>query len=186
MPMKIRITDIPPGGLEQEFELDLGALNTRVAGLSEGKKRREISGPEYVFSEPPKAKLFVEQEGGTVFLRGECSGEFRTVCSRCAEEVVKELDVPIEMVLKPASQRGVVGANDEDLEIGFYTNDEIDCGSVVEEFVMLGVPYSVVCTEGCKGLCPKCGSNLNSTQCGCTIESENMSPFAVLKQMKLH
>jgi uncharacterized protein len=38
----------------------------------------------------------------------------------------------------------------------------------VKEQVLLAAPVKVVCRESCKGLCPKCGKNLNEGDCGCS------------------
>jgi len=37
----------------------------------------------------------------------------------------------------------------------------------VREQVFLSLPARSLCGEDCKGLCPRCGKNLNSESCNC-------------------
>ncbi|MBP5322006.1 MAG: DUF177 domain-containing protein [Kiritimatiellae bacterium] len=39
--------------------------------------------------------------------------------------------------------------------------------------MILTFPGYPICRESCKGLCPKCGKNLNDGPCGCRAESED-------------
>lgn len=45
--------------------------------------------------------------------------------------------------------------------------DRIDLSKVVEDLIILNAPVSFLCKEDCKGLCPKCGANLNLGVCKC-------------------
>jgi uncharacterized protein len=54
------------------------------------------------------------------------------------------------------------------------TADKIDLKSDLREFALLSVPMKKLCKEDCKGLCYKCGADLNKQQCNC--ESEETDP----------
>ena len=54
-----------------------------------------------------------------------------------------------------------------DPEIGEF--DLIPC---VEECLFINEPYRVLCKPDCKGLCPRCGTDLNQGSCNCGNESE--------------
>ena len=56
-----------------------------------------------------------------------------------------------------------VSTVDDDL----YTGKEIDLSGAVRESILLAVPPAPVCSDDCKGLCPKCGEDLNQGECGC-------------------
>jgi uncharacterized protein len=43
----------------------------------------------------------------------------------------------------------------------------IDLRPAVREELLLAVPRWVVCREDCRGLCPRCGTDLNAGACGC-------------------
>ena len=48
-----------------------------------------------------------------------------------------------------------------------YQGKEIDLSPAVREQILLSVPAAPLCGEDCKGLCPKCGKDLNEGDCGC-------------------
>lgn len=45
--------------------------------------------------------------------------------------------------------------------------DQLDLGPLVRDAVVLGLPLAPLCHEGCRGLCPTCGANLNEGPCDC-------------------
>ena len=47
------------------------------------------------------------------------------------------------MILKPYSERD----REEDIGLGFYDGQEVDCKEIVEEHLMLSIPYKVCCSE---------------------------------------
>lgn len=60
------------------------------------------------------------------------------------------------------------------------SGDEIiDLTEGIREDIMLGLPLKNLCSEDCKGLCPKCGKNLNDGPCGCP-ETEAPSALSEL------
>ena len=46
---------------------------------------------------------------------------------------------------------------------------ELDLSGPVREEVVLAVDPYVVCDPECRGLCPRCGANLNIEACGCSF-----------------
>jgi len=44
---------------------------------------------------------------------------------------------------------------------------EIDLAPAVREELLLAVPRFLLCREDCRGLCPRCGQDLNAGPCGC-------------------
>jgi len=48
-----------------------------------------------------------------------------------------------------------------------YEGDEIDLTPLVHEQIILALPTRPLCGESCRGLCPRCGANLNAGACGC-------------------
>jgi uncharacterized protein len=66
----------------------------------------------------------------------------------------------------------IFSADDETPEgEGCYVIDErardLDLTEALREEVFLAVPAFVECRPDCKGLCPRCGANLNDGPCGC-------------------
>jgi len=46
----------------------------------------------------------------------------------------------------------------------------LDLGDAVREEVTLAMNPYVVCDPACRGLCPRCGANLNEGSCDCAEE----------------
>jgi len=63
---------------------------------------------------------------------------------------------------------------EDETEIGYYDESGLLLEDVVREQVLLSLPARTLCTPDCKGLCPRCGQNLNSASCNC--ESTAVDP----------
>lgn len=181
MQVLVRTEDIPPQGRHFEFELDRAHLNERIAAVREAAGEEGVLPPEYVFEQSPEVKLDVSRRGNSVSIRGELHARFRTSCARCAEDALAELEAPIKITLEKSVGKE---AEQEDVELGYYSGDEIELQQVVEEFAVLALPFSVLCSESCKGLCPTCGANLNLGACACRREAGD-ERFAVLRGLKI-
>jgi uncharacterized protein len=195
--MKVRIHDLQSGQRDFKFDLPLELVNTRVSGLSsrslsERAAHSESALPEYQFSKEPKANLHVSLESSTVFITGEIEGQFSGQCARCLEEVSRSLKVPVQLVLKPASDRppanhpSARGPDiDPDLNFGFYTGDDVDLAESILDFLLLALPFTLLCKEDCRGLCISCGKNLNIEQCDCASKRAGDERFSVFRELKI-
>ena len=74
---------------------------------------------------------------------------------------------------------GVREAIDDSDVLVLVDSDFFETDGLVAEAVMLDMPSKLLCSEGCKGLCPVCGQNLNVKKCDC---KKRQSPFDILKQ----
>jgi uncharacterized protein len=66
-----------------------------------------------------------------------------------------------------------------------YSGDQLSLDAMVESNLVLALPIQSLCSPGCKGLCPVCGSNRNEKDCGCVLETEAKDPFSILKTLDL-
>ncbi len=58
-------------------------------------------------------------------------------------------------------------------EAGAFTIDGhhvIDLTEAIRQYTALAIPMKPLCKEGCAGLCPSCGHNLNRETCDCTAQ----------------
>jgi uncharacterized protein len=62
------------------------------------------------------------------------------------------------------------------------TGDEIDLFEPARDELALALPTTPVCREDCLGLCPICGTDLNSEPCGGHGDDSD-SPFATLRDL---
>ncbi|HEB01984.1 MAG TPA: DUF177 domain-containing protein, partial [Nitrospirae bacterium] len=118
-------------------------------------------------------------------VKGNVSTSVELVCDRCLKEFERGLDLHIDLMYSRTCEVDGEGKYHEvqagELNTGFITGDELDLGEVVSEQMTLALPMRSLCFEGCKGICPKCGVDLNKTECGC--EAGSIDPrFQVLQE----
>lgn len=109
-----------------------------------------------------------------VLVNGVITCFIHAYCDRC----LKELDVQIELPFDQTFYKDEA----EDVDQYVYTNSLLDVTQAVCDEIILSLPMSLLCSDDCKGLCPKCGCNLNEEQCDCDTTRDN--PFSILKNLK--
>lgn len=72
--------------------------------------------------------------------------------------------------------------NDDDMGTVYVEEDEIDLNDIVRQEVIYHLPVKMLCSDECRGLCPSCGENLNSSDCKC--EKEVDPRWTTLKDIK--
>ena len=65
--------------------------------------------------------------------------------------------------------------NDLD-ESSYLTGMDLDVDQLVYLEVLMSWPLKVLCKEDCKGICSRCGKNLNEGPCGCCLLYTSPSP----------
>lgn len=101
--------------------------------------------------------------GGFVELNGAIECRFSAHCARCLEETERSLNVPVRVAAIEADKL----ADDSDPDRFPVTDGSVDLDALCFEQLAVNLPMRVLCREDCKGLCPKCGQNLNLADCGC-------------------
>ena len=96
------------------------------------------------------------------------------ICDRCAKGITKSITLPFNQTFY---KDGTDGEFDY-----FYCDSKLDATKAVRDEIVLSLPSSFLCNDDCKGLCPKCGVNLNEQQCDCDTSRDNA--FSVLKDLK--
>jgi uncharacterized protein len=127
--------------------------------------------------------LRVERDGLDVFVTGHLRSTVPQLCSRCLESFSAPVrtEVDVRFAPRPASGDAVELAGD-DLDLCFYTDDQIDLAAVIDGETTLALPMKPLCREDCRGLCRSCGVNRNLTACGCDTRPPDPR-LAVLKDM---
>lgn len=117
----------------------------------------------------------VNQGDGKWVVRGEINTMLSAQCDYCLKPVSLLLSLPFE----ESFMRDAL-SDDESDAYGFR-GDAIDLNQMVQDNVLLNVPIQIVCSEGCLGLCPTCGSDRNITHCSCREEAVETHPMAALR-----
>ena len=111
------------------------------------------------------------RRGQQVRLRGTIRTEVEILCDRCAAPERAPLAVEFDTSFIPqeveAAKDENVELSPEDLLLSAYDGEAIDLDELVREQVLLALPSRHLCKEDCKGLCPKCGTDLNAGDCSC-------------------
>ena len=164
--MKITVSDIPEEGLEIE-------------------EKEEITSESVPLVAPVEISLSIHKEGSEVFLHGLIRGVAEQQCSRCLKSFTMTIESPVDVVYAPAEEVAREEAHqlrDEELETGFYREDSLDIDEIAREQLLLNIPMKPLCSPDCKGICPRCGIDLNLNTCNCSV-SEIDPRLAVLKQL---
>ena len=119
----------------------------------------------------------ITNTAGYIKLEAVVSLHYRTSCARCAEPLERTLEVPVE---KDIALRSQLQDDDTDDYIVIDT-PMIDLEPIAIEELYLGMPMRDLCSDDCRGLCPKCGKNLNEGTCSCP-EREPDPRLAILSK----
>jgi uncharacterized protein len=129
----------------------------------------------------------LSKHGLDILVRGQLSGHLDLTCSRCLTPFSHPVAADFDLLLAPAPE-SAAAADEElspaDLDTDYYTGEVVDLESILREQIILMIPFKPLCDEVCKGLCPRCGANLNRETCHCRPEAVN-SPFAGLAKLKI-
>jgi len=173
--VKINVGHIPEEGLNLHFDKD-GEWFRNVLPEEE-KTELSLQRADVI--------CFVKKLKETIFIEGNIETIITTTCSRCLEITGFPIKTSFRYTLIPAERqfKEEQELSSEDLEYGFYENELIDLDAMLFEQIMLQIPMRVICKETCKGLCPHCGKDLNTTSCDCRTEFID-ERLAVLKKLK--
>ncbi len=107
-------------------------------------------------------------------------------CCRCLEAAEVPIRTDFRYILIPASQeeQEQEELSADDVDTIYYRDDLLDMEPIIFEQVVLQLPMKPLCREDCRGLCLRCGADLNCNACVCLPEPLNTA-FSVLKDLKL-
>ena len=134
-------------------------------------------GTSFPVTEPVKAEGTVRNTAGVLVMKGEITTCIHGVCDRCAAEFDREMEIPIDAVLVTEL------ANEENEDEWVFTleGDSADLDDIVRTIFVLNMDSKLLCSDDCKGMCCRCGKNLNEGPCSC--EKEIDPRLAALKQL---
>jgi uncharacterized protein len=149
--MKILISDVVEEGIDVEFE-------------------ETINKDELKLLLPVKASVHIEKVKEEVLVRGSLSTSLELECSRCLKNFVEDRNVAMNVVFHPVEELRGEEKHEikrDELDMGFYRGDTLDLRDLLEEQILFTIPMKPLCSEGCKGICPQCGTDLNTASCTC-------------------
>lgn len=151
---------------------------------------RKISywGQLYSVEGPLEVKVEAYRTEGRIITSISVSGRLNVPCSRCLEPAGVAIEGELRYLFsldKEEDKRAepdFEADGDEEVMILDSWEDEIDLGPLIWEVLITLLPSAPVCSQECRGLCPKCGADLNKSSCSCT-DDEGDPRFEVLRSL---
>ena len=174
----LKLDEIVDEGLDLAWEEDRASLSTYLENFPQ---------IDFSFETPLEGTAKVTKVAQTIIVKGTVRTLLRLHCARCLKEFSYPLSASFDLSLYPSKEASLeeeIELAEEEMESGFYQGGEILLSEIACEQIFLEIPYQPVCNEGCKGLCPVCGKDLNLGPCGCPREDFETG-FAVLGKLKL-
>jgi len=184
--MEILIDDIPEEGLTIHADSKADHWLLDVLKTAIGKR----------FTDKDKAKLSVTfiKYDENVDVTGELDVVSHPACDRCLKTYKEDETVPFHLLMAPLyeSRRQQVEEEEggfekelvrDDMEFSYYEGDRVDLNEIVKEQILLAEPFKHICKDNCKGICQKCGKDLNEGPCGCKEERRDKR-WEALKDFK--
>lgn len=118
--------------------------------------------------------VLLEAVQGGILATGMVEASWEGECRRCLAPATGTLATRVQELYEPGG----------DPEVTYpLARDHIDLVPLVRDAVLLELPMAPLCRQGCMGLCPTCGGNLNELDCGCS--THNADPrWSVLDQLR--
>ena len=141
----------PGKQLDFQFTLDLSDV--------------EFSG-RFPASRPIEVEGYVRNTADVLELELTARTTLDAVCDRCGKAFAQDKEVTYSCLLAQTLENG-----DSD-EIVLLEDGKVDVGDLARTAFILGMDTKTLCSEDCKGLCPRCGADLNLGPCSCKKEAD--------------
>jgi uncharacterized protein len=170
------------------MKLDLTRYRQPVSHFARTFQPEEVGGEAdtYRIVNPVGLEFDIHKDKDRFRLAGRVRTELELTCSRCVEPYRFPIDATFDQRYLPSSQASTEAEREveqDDLETSYYSDDQIDLNELMREQFYLTLPMKPLCRDDCKGLCPQCGTNLNTGACDCVEQWEDPR-LAALKNLK--
>ena len=117
----------------------------------------------------PELDLEVTRSLSGLHLRLRGSLHLRGPCVRCLEPARAPLEIDTSEFV--ANDRRPDGLFDEDFDSAYVDDLTLDLALWARDAIAEAVPATLLCREDCAGLCPVCGTDLNTGSCDCAVDT---------------
>jgi uncharacterized protein len=110
------------------------------------------------------ASVLLDSVVGGIEVTGEVRAPWQGECRRCLRPLSGELRCEVRELYRPRP-----AGEDPEVDEDTYPlpGDQVDLRPLVRDALLLELPLAPLCGEDCRGLCPVCGSDLNTGPCQC-------------------
>ena len=174
----LKLDEIPEEGLNLNWKEERASISTYLEDLSE---------IDFDFETPLQAEAKIRKVGQSILIKASVDTILRLRCVRCLKEFTYPLSSTFELTLYPQKETVLeeeVDLREDDMESSFFEGGEIHLSEIACEQIFLEIPCQPLCEEDCKGLCPRCGKDLNLSSCN-YVKEDFGSGFSALEKLKL-
>jgi uncharacterized protein len=104
---------------------------------------------------------------GSYFWEGRLRTRVSAACRRCLAPVTVALDQAVHLLFTEDQ-----GADDPSAVVIPPHAADLDLGVAIREELILAAPEFALCREDCRGICPRCGEDLNQGPCQCPRDAD--------------
>lgn len=136
--------------------------------------------PQVSSMEPVTVNLTVTKSGHMFRVKGDLHTRVEYICSRCLDPNPVDLQTELDESFTDLDNEAL----DAEDEVHFAEGGTILFDPYIKQALDLALEYCPLCEPECKGLCSKCGCNLNRSECAC--DTRAIDPrFAALEDLIL-
>jgi uncharacterized protein len=147
----------------------------------------KFSHEDAVLCEPVTVDFILTHKDRDLHANGTIGTAIRFKCSRCTKEFSQSLSTSFDLFYLPqprwTSEGAEIELKYEDMGTAYYDGIALDVDLMVLEQIELAIPMKFVCRDDCKGLCYRCGADLNEGACLCRREEPD-SRLSVLLEFR--
>ena len=136
-----------------------------------------LFGTCYPVSEPVVIEGAVRNTADVLVMKGRITTCIHGVCDRCASDFTQDIDIPVDVVLV----QELSNEENEDEWVFPLEAESADLEDITRTVFVLNMDSKLLCKPDCKGICCRCGKNLNDGPCDCRKEPDPR--FAALQQL---
>ena len=151
--MRIELADIitcEGKELSKQAEVELASFDSKLGRFPIVKKA-------------PFVLKFTNESNKRLLIQGETEVTIAIPCDRCLETVERIFPITVDKELD------LIG-NDEEKSMegsNYVIGTSLDVDQLIFGEILVSWPMKVLCREDCKGICKRCGANLNLAECQC-------------------
>jgi uncharacterized protein len=142
-----------------EFE---EGISIHVEGSYDGKTI-EAEFPDMLYTKPIFLSGEAEKSGGMLRLQGVLTTAVKRICGKCLKEKNEKLSFEVDWIFDLSGK------------------DSVEPLENVRELLIVEHPLVHLCKSDCRGLCTKCGIDLNEGTCNCKENGYHASPVIIKK-----
>lgn len=170
---------------------------SRLRRMKEGQETVELHpdlpviehlGSRVSFPRPADMTVELQRTPKGIDAEVQVDAEGRMTCDRCLEPFAWPVHLEYsELYQTPEEADRTRDEDDGETHVSVYQGDVIDLSEGLAQNLVLAMPMKHTCREDCRGLCPRCGKNLNEGACGCNedeIDARLAGLRALLDRLK--